>query len=50
MHKGGNSEKSRILVLEPTGVAAVNISGTTIYSGLGTHIGSNTFLLNDRQQ
>ena len=46
MHKGGNSEKARILVLAPTGAPTVNISGTTIHSGLGTNVGSKTFLLN----
>jgi PIF1 helicase. len=28
-------EKPKVLLLAPTGVAAVNISGTTIHSGLG---------------
>ena len=50
MHKGGNSEKARILVLAPTGAPTVNISGTTIHSGLGTNVGSKTFLLNYWQQ
>ena len=28
-------EKPKVLLLAPTGVAAINISGTTIHSGLG---------------
>ena len=33
-HKGGDADKPRILLLAPTGVAAININGTTINSGL----------------
>ena len=50
MHKGGNPENARIIVLAPTGIAAVNISGTTVRSGLGISVGSKMFLLNDRQR
>ena len=52
MHKGGNPEKARILVLARTGFAAVNISGATIqtvHSGLGINVGSKMFPMNDRQ-
>ena len=34
-YKGGDADKSRILFLAPTGVAAININGTTIHSDLG---------------
>ena len=52
MHKGGNPEMARILVLARTGFAAVNISGATIqtvHSGLGINVGSKMFPMNDRQ-
>ena len=35
MYNGGNPGKPRVLLLAPTGVAAVNMDGTTIHSGLG---------------
>ena len=47
MYKGGHPEKPRILLLAPTGVAAINIDGTTIHSALGT-VGSKLYPLNDR--
>ena len=50
MHKGGNPENARIIVLAPTGVAAVNRSGKTVRSGLGISVGSKMFPLNDRQR
>ena len=31
IYKGGELEKPRILLLAPTGVAAININGTTIH-------------------
>ena len=34
LHQSENPEKPRVLVLAPTGVAAININGTTIHSGL----------------
>ncbi|XP_066926174.1 uncharacterized protein [Clytia hemisphaerica] len=34
MYRGGEPTKERILVLAPTGVAAINVNGTTIHSGL----------------
>ena len=37
LRKDSNPEKPRVLLLSPTGVAAVNISGTTIHSALGIH-------------
>ena len=32
---GGSMEKSRVLILAPTGVASININGKTIHSALG---------------
>ena len=34
-YKGGDADIPRILFLAPTGVATININGTTIHSGLG---------------
>ncbi|XP_066925712.1 uncharacterized protein [Clytia hemisphaerica] len=34
MYRGGEPTKERVLVLAPTGVAAINVNGTTIHSGL----------------
>ena len=48
MYKGGDPEKPRILLLVPTGVAAININGT-IHSGLGINVGSKLYPLSDRQ-
>ena len=48
MYKGGDPEKPRILLLAPTGVAAMNINGT-IHSGLGINVGSKLYPLSDRQ-
>ena len=50
MVKVGDPEKAKILVLAPTGVAAVSISSTTIHSGLGKTFGRKMFPLNDRQR
>ena len=49
MYKGGDPEKPRILLLAPTGVAAVYINGTTIHAGLQINIGGKMFPLNDQQ-
>ena len=48
-YKGGDANKPRILLLAPTGVAAININGTTIHSGLGINVGSKLYPLNDQQ-
>ena len=49
MHKSSNLKKARILLILQTDVAAVNIDGTTIHSGLGINVGSKTFPLNNPQ-
>ena len=47
LRHGGSPNKPRVLLLAPTGVAAININGTTIHSGLGIVCGR--FLpLNDK--
>ena len=40
MYKGGNSKKPKTLLFAPTGVAAININGTTTHSGLEINVGS----------
>ena len=50
LHKSGEPDKPRILVLAPTGVAAVNISGTTIHTGLGISTGGKLYPLNDKRR
>ena len=37
LRKGADPDKPRVLLLAPTGVAAVNIDGTTIHSGLSIY-------------
>ena len=49
-YKGGDADKPRIFLLAPTGVAAININGTTIHSGLGINVGSKLYPLNDQQR
>ena len=39
----GTSDNKKILLLAPTGVAALNIDGTTIHSGLGINPNCNTY-------
>lgn len=46
--KDDNPKNKRILVLAPTGVAAVSIKGTAVHSGLGINVGSKMFSLNDQ--
>ena len=48
--KDDNPKNKRILVLAPTGVAAVSIKGTAVHSGLGINVGSKMFSLNDQQR
>ena len=48
--KGGDPENfPRILILAPTGVAAININGTTVYTALGMNVVHKLYPLNDRQ-
>ena len=44
-YKGGDVDKPRLLLL-----AAINITGTTIHSGLGSNAGNKLYLLNDQQR
>ena len=48
MYKGGELDKPRILLLAPTGVAAININGTTIHSGLGINVGGKLYPLSEQ--
>ena len=50
IYKGENREKSRILLLIPTGVAAINIDGTTVHTHLGINVGGKMSPLKDRQK
>ena len=50
IYKGENQEKSRILLLTPTGVAAINIDGTTVHTHLGINVGGKMSPLKDRQK
>ena len=47
---GGDPNKIRVLVLTPTGVAAINIDGTTIHSGLDIPCKGKLFPLNDKNR
>ena len=48
--KGGDAGKTRISFFALTGVAAININGAKIDSGLGINIGSKLYPLNDQQR
>lgn len=37
-YRAGNLEKEKILILAPTGDAAVNVDGNTIHSALGSKL------------
>ena len=50
MYKGGGPEKPRIILLAPTGVAAVHTNGTTIRAGLQIDVGGKMFPLIDQQR
>ena len=50
MCKNDHPEKPRILLLARTGVATINIDGTTIHIALGITVGSKLYPLNDRQR
>ena len=48
LSKNDDSENSRIFLLDPTEVAAVNVNYTTIHSGLGIEIYRVLCQLNDK--
>lgn len=50
MFKSGEPNKQRILVLAPTGVAAINVDGTTIHSGLTIPTRGKLFPLSDKSK
>lgn len=50
MRNSVNPDKPRVLILAPTGVAAININGATVHSGLGIGIGKGFSPLNDKQR
>ena len=50
MYNGDEPDKPRVLLITPTGVAAVNIDGTTIHSGLGINCKGQFYPLNDKQK
>ena len=43
-------EKSTVPLLGTTGILAVNVGGTTIYSGIGIKPGKNLFCLNNKSK
>ena len=49
-YEGDDADKPRILILAATGVAAININGTMIHSGLAINVGSKFYPLNDQQR
>ena len=50
MYIRGDPSKPRVLLLAPTGVAAINIDGTTIHSGLGINCNGKFYPLKDKQK
>ena len=50
MYNGGDPDKPRVLLLAPTGVAAVNIDGTTIHSRLVINCKRQFYPLNGNQK
>ena len=50
LYKSRDTDKPRILLLAPTGVAAINIGGKTIYTALGIGIGQKLVPLKDKKK
>ena len=50
LYHSKDPEKPRVLMLGPTGISAVNISRTTIHSGLGIKPGAKLLGLNDKSK
>lgn len=50
MKKIGNLGKRRISLLAPTGVAVINITVTTIHTGLDIDVGGKMYPLNNLQK
>ena len=50
IYRGGDLTKPRVLILAPTGVAAINIDGTTIHSALGINCKGQFYPLNEKQK
>ena len=42
-YNDGSPKKPRVLILAPTGVAGINLNGTTVYSALGLPCGGKLF-------
>ena len=47
LYRSGDLDKPSVLVLAPTGVAAINMNGTTIHSGLKIHCCGKLFPIID---
>ena len=50
MYNGGNPDSPRVLLFTPTGVAVVNIDGTTIHSDLTINCKGQFYPVNDKQK
>ena len=50
MYPGSDPGKPNVLLMVRNGVAAVNIDGNTIHSGLGINCKGHVFPLNDQQK
>ena len=50
MYPRSNPDKPYVLLMAPNGVAAVNIDGNTIHTGLGINCKGHVFPLNDQQK
>ena len=50
LYHAKDPEKPRVLLLDPTGISAVNIGGTTIHSDLGINPGPKCLGLSDKMK